>query len=56
MLLRNSKRILIKVKVKADKPQRKNEEDRPAVPAGMTLNRFQKNVEVSESKHLISES
>jgi hypothetical protein len=27
MLLGNSKRIIIKVKVKADKPQRNNEED-----------------------------
>jgi hypothetical protein len=53
MLLRNSNRIIIKVK--ADKPQRKNEEDRPVVPAGMTFNRVH-NVKVSESKHLISES
>jgi hypothetical protein len=50
MLLRNSKRIIIKVK--ADKPQRKNEEDKPVIPAGMTLNRFH-NVKVSESKHLV---
>jgi hypothetical protein len=52
MLLRNSKRIIIKVKVKADKPQRKNEEDRSVVPAGMTLNRFH-NVKASERKHLV---
>jgi hypothetical protein len=50
MLLCNSNRIIIKVK--ADKPQRKNEEDRPVVPAVMTLNRFH-NVKVRESKHLV---
>jgi hypothetical protein len=52
MLLRNSRIIKIKVKVKADKPQRKNEDDRPVVPAVMTLNRFH-NVKVRESKHLV---
>jgi hypothetical protein len=40
--------IKVKVKVKADKPQRKNEEDKPIIPAGMMLNRFH-NIKVSES-------
>jgi hypothetical protein len=54
MLLRNSKTIIIiiTIKVKADKPQRKQEEDRPVVPAGVTLNRFN-NAQVTESKYQV---
>jgi hypothetical protein len=50
MLLHNSKRIIIKVK--ADKPQRQNEEDRPTVLAGMTPNKF-RNAKFRKSKHLV---
>jgi hypothetical protein len=50
ILIRNTKRIIIKLEAEAS--QRKNEEDRPVVQAGMTLNRFH-TVKVSKSKHLL---
>jgi len=41
-----------KIKVKADKPHRRNEKERPVVPAGMTFNIFH-SIKASESKHLL---
>jgi hypothetical protein len=52
MLLRNSKRIIIKVKVKADKPQRKKRRRRTRRPGRDDAQQIPKNVKVSESKVL----